>query len=178
VVTSDDVSSAAPILESVGAVFDHVAHAVPSIRALLPLYCDILGAVPYSAGINPYAGHLAVQFALPGGKLELLEPTTASSESVGAFLRKSPRGGLHHITLRVPDLDETFATVQQAGYTPVGVRLEPSPWREIFLHPTQTGGILIQLVEADPDMPPPLTESLDDLFDQAEALRRAEKPPF
>lgn len=87
------------LLQSVGAIFDHVAHAVPSIRDLLPLYRDILGGEVAGGGFNDWGGHLGVHFTFPGGgRVELLEPIQPDSSSVGRFLERNPRGGLHHLT--------------------------------------------------------------------------------
>jgi methylmalonyl-CoA/ethylmalonyl-CoA epimerase len=163
--------SAADVITSVGAVLDHTAHAVPSIRGALPLYVDLLGGVPVAGGINLWGGHLGVHFAFPGGKIELLEPVQADSPAIGGFLRASPRGGLHHVTFKVPSLEEALTAIAAAGLTPIGVRLEPPEWRELFLHPRQTGGVLLQLVEAAPGIPPPLTGTLEDLLREADELR-------
>jgi methylmalonyl-CoA/ethylmalonyl-CoA epimerase len=162
---------AAKVLTSVGAVFDHTAHAVPSIRAALPLYCGLLGGVPVAGGINLWGGHLGVRFMFPGGKIELLEPVQADSPAIGGFLRGSPRGGLHHVTFKVASLEQALSSIAVAGLTPIGVRLEPPQWRELFLHPRQTGGVLLQLVQAAPDIPPPLAGTLEELLHEADELR-------
>jgi hypothetical protein len=43
---------------------------------------------------------------------------------------------------------------------------------ETFLHPRQTGGVLIQLAQAPVDLPPPLELSVEDFLAQAGELRR------
>jgi methylmalonyl-CoA/ethylmalonyl-CoA epimerase len=162
------------ILQSVGAVFDHAAHAVPSIRSALPLYRDLLGGVVVAGGVNPWAGHLAVQLEYPkGGRVELLEPVTRDSSSVGAFLQRSPRGGLHHLTFKVPDLALALEAATGAGFTPFGAMLDQPNWKEAFLHPRQTGGVLIQLAQAAPGFPG-LEQPLEALLARGEAMRGAE----
>jgi methylmalonyl-CoA/ethylmalonyl-CoA epimerase len=168
-------SQTAAVLRSIEAVYDHVAHAVPSIRDVLPLYRDLLGGVVCSGGISPWGGHLAVQIRYPdGAKIELLEPVRRAAPSIGNFLSGSPRGGLHHITFRVPDIEAALERVQAAGYHPVGTNLGQPAWREAFLHPRETGGALIQLAQAEPGIPGPLEGSLDDLLAEAAALRAAD----
>jgi hypothetical protein len=49
-----DADRTAGVLASLGAVYDHVAHAVPLIRQVLPLYVDLLGGVVCSGGISPW----------------------------------------------------------------------------------------------------------------------------
>lgn len=167
-----DADRTAGVLASLGAVYDHVAHAVPLIRQVLPLYVDLLGGVVCSGGISPWGGHLAVVLEYPGGaRLELLEPVRRDAPSVGNFLTTSPRGGLHHITFKVPDIDLALREVRAAGYHPVGTNLAHAAWRETFLHPRETGGVLIQLAQADPGVPGPLERPLGELLDEAARLR-------
>ena len=167
------MSDDSALLQSIGAVFDHAAHAVPSIRPALSLYRDLLGGTVVAGGINPWGGHLAIQLEYPhGGRIELLEPVAPNSPSVGGFLERSPRGGLHHLTFKVKDLAAALDVVTGAGYTPFGTMLELPTWKESYLHPRDTGGVLIQLAQASPGFPR-LEESLDELLDKAEAMRRA-----
>lgn len=161
------------ILQSIGAVFDHAAHAVPSIRPALSLYRDLLGGTVVAGGINPWGGHLAIQLEYPnGGRIELLEPVAPDSPSIGSFLHRSPRGGLHHLTFKVKDLAGALEAVAAAGYAPFGTMLELPSWKESFLHPRDTGGVLIQLAQAAAGFPR-LEEPLDDLLEKAEAMRQA-----
>jgi methylmalonyl-CoA/ethylmalonyl-CoA epimerase len=158
-------------LGELGAVLDHVAHGVPSIRRVLPIYREMLGGTVTAAGISPTGGHLAVHLSYAGGgRIELMEPLGPDSPSLGAFLRRSPRGGLHHLTFKVSDLAHALQVVSARGFDPFGIQLDSGSWREAFLHPRQTGGVLIQLAEmgsepAEPDA------SLEDLLAIAEASR-------
>jgi methylmalonyl-CoA/ethylmalonyl-CoA epimerase len=164
--------AAAGVLAAIGAVYDHVAHAVPSITELLPLYCDLLGGVVRSAGISPWGGHLAVVIEYAdGAKVELLEPVRRDAPSIGRFLASSPRGGLHHVTFKVPDIQLALEQVLAAGYHPVGTYLEHESWRETFLHPRETGGVLLQLAQAAPGVPGPLSQPLGELLEEAARLR-------
>jgi methylmalonyl-CoA/ethylmalonyl-CoA epimerase len=161
------------IFQSIGAVFDHAAHAVPSIRSALSLYRDLLGGTVVVGGINPWGGHLAIQLEYShGGRIELLEPVERDSSSVGRFLERSPRGGLHHLTFKVDDLAAALDVVTSAGFTPFGTMLEQPNWKETYLHPRQTGGVLIQLAQAQRGFPR-LEQPLEELLNQADAMRRA-----
>jgi methylmalonyl-CoA/ethylmalonyl-CoA epimerase len=172
VTDSAEATEAAGVLAEIGAVYDHLAHAVPSIKELLPLYCDLLGGVVRSGGISPWGGHLAVVIEYAdGARIELLEPVRRHAPSIGGFLTASPRGGLHHVTFKVPDIQLALDRVQAAGYHPVGTNLEHEAWRETFLHPRETGGVLLQLAQAGPGVPGPLTQPLAELLEEAARLR-------
>lgn len=165
-------SGSPTILQSIGAVFDHVAHAVPSIRSVLPLYRDLLGGIVVVGGINPWGGHLAIQLEYShGGRIELLEPVERDSSSVGRFLERSPRGGLHHLTFKVDDLAAALEMVTSAGFAPFGTMLDQPNWKETYLHPRQTGGVLIQLAQAQPGFPR-LEQPLEELLNHADTMRR------
>ncbi len=160
------------LLRSLGARFDHVAHAVPSIEAVLPLYMDILGGVPISGGINPWGGHLAIQLEFSNGaRFELLEPAQPHSPAVSRFLTDNPRGGLHHITFKIDDIHEAIERVESAGYAVTGTYLESDGWKETFIHPRGTQGVLIQLAQAAPGVPGPLNAPLPELLAQAKLGR-------
>ena len=164
-----DLSAA---LISVDAVYDHVAHAVPSIAAALPLYCDLLGGRPVSGGVSDHSGHLAVNFEFGDGRrIELLEPIRPDSRSLAKFLSRNPRGGLHHITFKVPEIERLISVVKELGYELVGTRLDFPEWRETFLHPRCTGGALIQFVQAPAGIPRALSRPLDELLEEARASR-------
>lgn len=139
----------------VPAEFDHVAHAAPSIRDLLPLYRDLLGGVFHAGGANPRVGYRAVQLVFAGGgKIELLEPLEGST-FLDSFLRRSPGGGLHHVTFRVPDIRVAVPAAEAIGFHVVGVHYGDPRWQEAFLHPRSAHGVLLQLVEAAPGFPGP-----------------------
>lgn len=161
------------LLRSINAVFNHVGHAVPSIRELLPLYRDTLGGDVVGGGFNEWGGHLAVHFVYPGGgRIELIEPVRADSPAVSRFLERNPRGGLHHLTFDVSDLRSALEQVARGGYETFGALLDDPSWKEAYLHPRSTGGVLIQLTEARPGLPPAFDRSVEEILDQADRRRR------
>jgi methylmalonyl-CoA/ethylmalonyl-CoA epimerase len=166
-----DVNLAAALV-TLDAVYDHVAHAVPSIAARLPLYRDLLGGRPVSGGVSEHGGHFAVQFEFGvGARIELLEPIRPDSQSIGAFLRRFPRGGLHHVTFMVSDIEHVIRAVKRLGYELVGTNIDLPEWRETFLHPRSTGGVLIQLAQAAAGFPGPLSRPLEELLEDARMTR-------
>lgn len=125
---------------------DHVAIAVKSIAASLPVFESLLGASGSPVERISSQG-VAVTFVGSGpGRLELLEPTGAET-TVGRFLaRRGP--GLHHIAYRVPDLEAALARFAADGVELIDrkPRYGAEGHRVAFLHPRSTGGVLIELV--------------------------------
>jgi LAO/AO transport system kinase len=128
-------------------VLDHIGVAVDSPSAILAFLTDALG-LPAESPEEIDASQVRVRFVGHADpQVELIEPTGANS-AVARFLAK--RGsGLHHVAFRVADLDRTLAALVARG-----VRLidrEPRPGahgsRIAFVHPSSTGGVLVELVE-------------------------------
>lgn len=125
----------------------HVAIAVPSIAATLPLYETLLGV----AGSHPErveSQGVTVSFVGSGpGRIELLEPTHPDTP-VGRFLtRRGP--GLHHLAYRVDDVAAALAECVAQGMEAIDAvpRAGAHGLRVAFLHPRTTAGVLIELVE-------------------------------
>lgn len=156
--SGDSISNAL----GVDARFDHVAVAAPRIRDLLPIYHEMLGGRVVVGGDNPRVGYRALQLAYPDDRrVELMEPLPGST-FFDRFFRRTGGGGVHHLTFLVPDIHEALRVVEAGGFTPTSVFLENPDWREVFLHPKESFGTLIQLVQANkqPWRPPTLEDVL------------------
>jgi methylmalonyl-CoA/ethylmalonyl-CoA epimerase len=79
--------------------------------------------------------------------IELLAPTTPDSPIAGFLEKRGP--GLHHLALRVAELESEISRLQATGAN----FLSPEPRagragsRVVFLHPKWGAGTLIELVE-------------------------------
>ena len=79
--------------------------------------------------------------------LELLEPTGPDS-TVAKFIEK--RGeGIHHICLRVDDIEASLAELKEKGFRLINESPVPGAHgcRVAFLHPAAGNGVLIELSE-------------------------------
>jgi methylmalonyl-CoA epimerase len=127
-------------------VIDHLGIAVKSVQAAKNLY-EKLGLKP--SGEETVEGEQVHVAMIPVGesRIELLEPTSESS-TVAKFLAK--RGeGLHHVCLRVPDLKAAVDRLKQDGVRLVSeeIKVGAGGHRYVFVHPSSTGGVLMELVE-------------------------------
>jgi methylmalonyl-CoA epimerase len=83
----------------------------------------------------------------PSRMLELVEPVRPGNPIEGFLERRGP--GLHHLALRVDEpLDAVLARLREHGIEPTGDVVPSSDGRpSVFLHPSTTGGVLVELVE-------------------------------
>ena len=127
------------------AVLDHIGIAVKDLEAAIAFYRDALGLeIEPPEEIASQQGR--AHFARVGeARLELLEATAPESPIARSIDRRGP--GLHHITLRVPDLRAVLAGLRRRGVRMIDE--EPRPGAEgsliAFVHPSSTGGVLIEL---------------------------------
>jgi methylmalonyl-CoA/ethylmalonyl-CoA epimerase len=123
---------------------DHVAVAVRSIDESRSLFELVSGA---SCTAPEFLEAQGVRVAFVG-QVELIEPLGPET-TVGRFLAR--RGeGLHHIAFRTPDLEAELARLDAEGVQLIDRVPRPGArgHRVAFLHPTGTGGVLVELVEA------------------------------
>ena len=126
---------------------DHVAIAVPSIAAALPMFEAIAGAVATQTEAVPGQQVNVAFIGGTGTRIELVEPSSGES-TVQRFLDR--RGaGLHHIAYRVSDLSGALDRLSKAGFRLIDQKPRPGAGGHhvAFLHPQSTGGVLIELVE-------------------------------
>jgi LAO/AO transport system kinase len=128
-----------------GVVLDHVGLAVADLERAADFFHTALG-LEVSGPSVVSSERVRVRFVPVGSSaLELLEGTDAESV-IGAFVRK--RGpGVHHITLRVPDLTAALARLSAAGVRVVEPAPRPGAHGSLvaFIHPSASEGILIEL---------------------------------
>jgi len=125
---------------------DHLGIAVKSLDEALLFYRDQLGLeVSLRETVEAEKVNVAM---LPLGepRIELLEPTVADSV-IGKFLEK--RGeGLHHVAIRVPDLNSAVERLKSAGARLLNeARAGAGGHLYVFVHPSSTGGVLIELIQ-------------------------------
>jgi len=128
--------------------FDHVSVAVHDIHAALPLVALLAGQ--FRDGGNDASGAFRwVQFDLPGsGKLEMIEPldTSDSANFLVRFLKANGEG-IHHVTLKVTDIELAVERAVGLGLRVVGSDFTNEDWKEAFIHPKSASGVLVQIAE-------------------------------
>jgi methylmalonyl-CoA/ethylmalonyl-CoA epimerase len=125
----------------------HIGIAVRDLREMVPFYRDVLG-MPETA-LDDADGARIVGLVAGQSLVELLEADEADSP-IGRFVAK--RGpGVHHVCFAVDDLDGTLERCRSAGIRLIdeAPRIGAEGKRIAFLHPSATGGVLVELTEND-----------------------------
>ncbi len=131
-----------------GLALDHLGIAVRSIAVARRFY-EMLGAAVTHEETVAFEQVKTAMLPLGRSRIELLE-ATAEDSTIGRFVAR--RGeGLHHVALRVEGLDQRFAALRTAGVRLVSdrIRVGAGGHRYFFVHPESTGGVLVELVEAE-----------------------------
>ncbi len=131
---------------------DHVGIAVADLDAALVIYIEVLGWRIAHRETNSEQGVEEVMLrpaaGAEGTQVQLLAALSLDSP-VGRFLdRNGP--GLHHVAYRTDDLDLASDRLARAGCRLLYAepRAGTRGSRINFVHPKDTGGTLIELVEA------------------------------
>ena len=126
---------------------DHIGIAVKNLNSVLETLKDGLGLHPIFEETVPDQKVRVAGFKIGHSVIEYLEPTSPDSP-ISKFLEK--RGnGLHHISLRVNNINTTLETLKNKGYRLIDkIAKDGAQGKKIaFLHPASFDGILIELCE-------------------------------
>ena len=127
---------------------DHIGIAVKSLAAAKGIYEKIGLSISQEETVAQEKVRVVM---VPVGetRIELLEATSDDS-TIAKFIAK--RGeGLHHISMRVPDLAATVAKLKEDGVRLVSEEIKSGAGghRYMFVHPQSAGGVLLELVESE-----------------------------
>ena len=128
---------------------DHLGIAVKSLAQARTFYENLGMKVMPEETVAQEKVRLAM---VPVGesRIELLEPISEESP-IARFIAK--RGeGLHHVSLRVDDLQSTVEQLKQSGVRLINAQIQAGAGGHlyVFVHPSSTGGVLLELVQEQP----------------------------
>jgi methylmalonyl-CoA/ethylmalonyl-CoA epimerase len=133
---------------------NHVGVAVPSIEAAKDNYRTLYG-VPESDMTPirdmPEQGVKVAFVNVANSQIELIEPLGETSPIL-KFLEKNPQGGQHHVCFEVKNIYEARDEMKARGATILGEpRIGAHGTLIIFVHPKNSNGVLIELMEEPKD---------------------------
>lgn len=124
---------------------DHVGIAVRDPRQRLWLWAEALGMPLDRAEAVPSEGVRTWFLDFGGGHIELLEPLSDDSPVAVSIAKRGE--GIHHLSLAVDDIAAVLARLAARGIEPIGGGARPGAGgcSVAFLHPRDTGGVLLEL---------------------------------
>ena len=122
---------------------DHVGIVVSSIAASAPVFCQITGS---SLSSIEELVEMEVNVAFVGS-VELIEPRSDKSPVSQHILNNG--SSLHHIAYSIPDIQYSLKYYSKLGFHLIDEkpRLGAKGHQVAFIHPKDTNGILIELVQ-------------------------------
>ena len=128
-------------------VVDHIGIAVKSIDEALAFWQSSLGI--QCTGVEEVAEQKVKTAFLPIGdtEVELLEATSDESP-VAKFIEKKGEG-IHHLAIRVDNLEKALEEMKAKGIKLIdeSPRYGAGGAKIAFVHPKSTGGVLLELSE-------------------------------
>ncbi|HPF83828.1 hypothetical protein SDC9_185356 [bioreactor metagenome] len=128
-------------------VVDHIGIAVKSIDDALAFWQSALGVK--CTGVEEVEEQKVKTAFLPIGdtEVELLEATSDESP-VAKFIEKKGEG-IHHLAIRVENLEAALAELKEKGIRLIDEtpRYGAGGAKIAFVHPKSTGGILLEISE-------------------------------
>tara|TARA_B100001250_G_scaffold60336_1_gene47078 strand:+ start:461 stop:871 length:411 start_codon:yes stop_codon:yes gene_type:complete len=128
---------------------NHVGVAVPSIEKAAKTYKDLYDITDITEPAEMPAQGVRFCFVnLPNSQIELIEPLGDDSP-ITNFLEKNPKGGQHHICFEVDDINIAKREMEEKGANVLNEpRIGAHGTPVIFIHPKNTDGVLIELMES------------------------------
>jgi len=130
---------------------DHIGIATNGIDEAAKFYRESLGLEVDHVEEVPSQKVRVAMLPLGEARVELLEPTSDDSP-IAKFLSK--RGsGIHHLAVRVADIRTALADLKRGGTRLIDEEPRPGAGGCLvaFIHPSSTGGVLLELVQRADD---------------------------
>jgi methylmalonyl-CoA/ethylmalonyl-CoA epimerase len=129
---------------------DHVVIAVHDLNEGTAQYEKTFGLKPSRTGERHGDGFKSAYYDMPGGGfIELIQPTDATGPVAKGLAARGE--GVYLMALAVEDIESEVAAMRERGVRLLG---DPGPGqpidRIVFVHPRETKGVLVQLVQRKP----------------------------
>jgi len=130
---------------------DHISVAVRDPEKAEDFFVRILGAIPGAEADDESLGFNWKILSLGDlTRVEIISPRGDKS-FLDSFL-KNRDGAVHHITLETPDIGKMKEVLERENIPYFGYAEYPGGWwKELFIHPKDAFGVLIQIAQFDPD---------------------------
>jgi methylmalonyl-CoA/ethylmalonyl-CoA epimerase len=125
--------------------FDHAGIATDDAEGLADLYTDLFET--HVAHEETFDGMEVIFLSLGNGYFELLEP--AAEEGAIASYLDSNGPGIHHVAVATEDIGAALDNARAMDIGLIDEEPRGGAWGHdvAFLHPSDTGGVLVEFVE-------------------------------
>ncbi|GAA2557377.1 methylmalonyl-CoA epimerase [Mycolicibacterium diernhoferi] len=154
--TTEHVDARPALSSALVTAIDHVGIAVPDLDVAAKWYHDHLGMIVLHEEINEEQGvreaMLSVRGAAKGSvQVQLLAPLNENSTIAKFIDRSGP--GLQQLAYRTSDIDALSEKLRADGVRLLydAPRRGTADSRINFIHPKDAGGVLVELVEPNPN---------------------------
>ncbi len=126
---------------------EHLGIAVSDLEKSEQLFSLILGTKPYKREEVASEGVITSFFMIGDNKIELLQATNETSP-IYKFVQNKGEG-LHHVAFAVENIVEEMARLKSSGIRLLNELPKKGADNKLicFLHPKDTGGVLIELCQ-------------------------------
>ena len=127
---------------------DHIGIAVENLEEACEVY-RALGLESHGTEVVEEQKVKVAFFPCGDSEVELLESTTPDGPIAKFIEKNGGRGGIQHIAIRVPNIEEALEEMKAKGFRLIdeSPRYGAGNARIAFLHPKSTKGVLIELCE-------------------------------
>lgn len=126
---------------------NHLGIATNDIEQALKFWADSLGLENVHTEVVDDQKVRVAMLPLGESRIELLEPISDDSP-ISKFLEKRG-GGIHHIAIEVDDIEALLKKLKENGARLIdeSPRVGAEDCLVAFVHPSSTGGVLLELVQ-------------------------------
>jgi len=127
---------------------EHIGIAVKNLETSIPLFEQLLGSPCYKTeSVDSEAVNTAF-FLQQSTKIELLESKNPEGP-IAKFIHKKGEC-MHHIAFEVPDIVAEMERLKKLGFTLLSETPKKGADNKLicFVHPKETGGVLIELCQS------------------------------
>lgn len=130
-------------------IIEHIGIAVRSLEEATKTYEESLGLEVEGIEKVEDQGVRVAMLPIGESRIELLEPITPESPIEKFLAKRGP--GIHHIAVRVDNIEESLEKMKLAGVKLIdeSPRVGAGNKRIAFVHPSSTHGVMLELVEHD-----------------------------
>ncbi|MCC6382106.1 MAG: VOC family protein [Dehalococcoidia bacterium] len=126
---------------------DHVSMAVADLERQIDWQACVFGMQVEGRWRDDVLGYDGAVMTIPGSQLKFEIVSPARTDSFVQRFLETRRPGMHHLCCEVESVERAAEALRREGIEPFGGVIESDWKRHTFLHPRDSGGVLVQLFE-------------------------------